>query len=182
MGEAVFPGTAFLELARAAYAAEAPGRPVVMTDIYFLAPLVIEEIRTKEVRTILKQRDGGFEFVIVSRMRAHADEWHEHARGHIAALTLAPPTPRDVCELARRCAGEDIDVAGGDSHRLAERFNAFTPHWHNVERLQLGAGEGLATLQLAPQFAAEAETFLLHPALADMATGFMSVVEGFESG
>ena len=186
MGKAVLPGTAFLELARAAFAAHAPGRPVQMTDVYFLAPLVFEDHEKKEVRTILQRRDGTFEFVIVSREGAHADEWHEHARGDIAVLTLEPPPRRDLREVEGRCGEEDISVANGadesDGHMLADRFRSFTPHWRNVERLRLGAGQGVATLQLAPQFAAEAGTFLLHPALADVATGFMSVVEKFESG
>jgi acyl transferase domain-containing protein/NADPH:quinone reductase-like Zn-dependent oxidoreductase/SAM-dependent methyltransferase len=183
LGEAVLPGTAFLELARAAFATYAPGRPLQMTDVYFLAPLILEDHATKEVRTILKKRDGVFEFVIVSRAGTQADEWHEHARGTVAELTLAPPSRRDLREIERRCDLENIRVGEeGEAHPLAERFGGFTPHWRNVERLRLGAAQGLATLQLAPQFAAEVGTYLLHPALTDVATGFMSVVDGFESG
>jgi acyl transferase domain-containing protein/NADPH:quinone reductase-like Zn-dependent oxidoreductase len=182
MGRAALPGTAFLELARAAVAIDAPGRPVQMSDVYFLLPLVVEDQETKEVRTVLKRRDAGFEFVVVSRVEADVDEWHEHARGEIAFLTMEPPPPYDLADVESRCVQADVRVAAGGRHVLAERFRHFTPHWRNVERLRLGAREGLATLALAPEFAREPGALAVHPALADTATGFLSVVDGFESG
>jgi acyl transferase domain-containing protein/NADPH:quinone reductase-like Zn-dependent oxidoreductase/SAM-dependent methyltransferase/acyl carrier protein len=185
MGTAVLPGTAYLELARAAFAEHAPGQPVQLTDVYFLAPLVLEDDENKEVRTILTQRERVFDFVIVSREGPHADAWHEHARGTVAALTLKPPLRRDLGDVERHCGGQDISVAAGgagDRRGLAQLFGNFTPRWRSVERLQIGADAGLATLQLAPQFADEISRLPLHPALADVATGFMSVVDGFESG
>ena len=159
LGKAVLPGTAFLELARAAFEAYAGPGPVQMNDVYFLVPLVVEDHETKEIQTILTRRGAGFDFVVVSRVRAHADEWLEHARGEIAALTLAAPPPRDLAEIETLCRQDDITVAkhadSNDRHKLADRFHNFTPHWRNLERLRLGPRQGLATLELAPAFAAE---------------------------
>jgi acyl transferase domain-containing protein/NADPH:quinone reductase-like Zn-dependent oxidoreductase/acyl carrier protein len=182
-GKAVLPGTAVLELARAAFTAGAAGRPVQMSDVYFLLPLVVEDNETKEIRIILQRRGADFEFVLASRVRPHADEWREHARGDIAYLTLRPPPPRDLEEIERHCAQTEISTTNdGGSHSIAQRFDRFPLHWRNLTRLRLGSQQGLATLQLAPQFAAETGVLLLHPALADVATGFMSVVDGFENG
>ena len=186
IGPAVLPGTAYLELARAAFAGDAPGQAVQISDVFFIVPLVVEDHETKEVRTILTRRGGGFEFVVVSRTRPHADEWHEHARGEIAALTLAPPRRRDVADIEAQCRQDDIrvpaDLGDSDGNTIADRFRQFAPHWRNLERLRLGSNQGLATLRLAPPFAAETGALLLHPALADMATGFMSIVDGIENG
>jgi acyl transferase domain-containing protein/NADPH:quinone reductase-like Zn-dependent oxidoreductase len=186
MGKAVLPGTAFLELARAALEAHGPGKPVQLSDVYFLAPLVVEDDETKEVRTILTKRDASFEFVIVSRSETDVDAWHEHARGEIAFLTVEPPSPHDLGDLERRCQEADITIPdgepGGNVHAFAERVRHFTPHWRNFERIRLGVSQGLATLRLSSEFAREPDTLVLHPALTDMGTGFMSMVDGFESG
>ena len=180
-GEAVLPGTAFLELARAALDVEAACRPIQISDVYFLVPLVFKDGETKEIRTILSKRDDGFAFVVISRVEADADEWHEHARGDIAFLTAEPPSGRDLDDVERCCRRADINVAQ-DTSVIFERFRGFAPHWRTMERLRVGAGEGLATFRLADAFAPETDALPLHPALADVATGFMSVVEGFEQG
>jgi amino acid adenylation domain-containing protein len=179
-GEAVLPGTGFLELARAALDTHGVGRPIRFRDVYFLAPLVIGEGETKEVRTLLTACGvAGFEFVIVSRVTAGADAWLEHARGEIGYLTGEPPATVDLAALAERCAA---DIAIDGNHPFAERVRRFTPHWRCFERLRLGPRQGLATLRLAPELAAETASMALHPALADVATGFLAMVDEFEAG
>jgi NADPH:quinone reductase-like Zn-dependent oxidoreductase/acyl carrier protein len=179
LGRAVLPGTAYLELARAALAGRDRDRPVQLSDVYFLAPLVVEDGESREVRTLLKPRDAGFEFVVASRITAGRDEWIEHARGEIGFLdTAAPP----ACRPADIARGWDATGAAHAEDVFARRAGNFPPHWRCCEALRIGSGEGLATLRLAPAFAAETATFALHPALADMATGFLSVVDGFERG
>ena len=194
-GTPVWPGTGFLELARAAVATRHPGRPVELSDVYFLAPLLFAEGERREVRTILTPKTAlapkasGFTFVVVSRADGAADEWLEHARGDIFPLAGDPPPPFDLQLLAQRCQAADIAIADtdadadvGSENPFAQRARGFAPHWRCFQRLRLGDGEGLATLRLAPAFAAETEALGLHPALSDMATGFMSMVDGFESG
>jgi acyl transferase domain-containing protein len=185
-GQAVLPGTAFLELARAAVQANGTERPIEMTDVYFLAPLIVADHAVTELRTVLTRRDAGFDFVIVSRVKEQADEWLEHARGSIAFLTTEPPPAIDLEVLERRCGQTHIrvgaDGVAANGSDLAHRFDQFTPHWRNLEQLTLGVREGLATLRLAPEFGHEPRALAMHPALADVATGFMAVVDRFESG
>jgi acyl transferase domain-containing protein/NADPH:quinone reductase-like Zn-dependent oxidoreductase/acyl carrier protein len=184
LGKAVLPGTAYLELARAALATHDPQKPVQLTDVYFLAPLIFEDGERKELRTILKRRNAAFEFVVVSRLGD--DEWQEHARGEISFLDIEPPTAQDLDVLERRCSAADIglalDATGMDVAAFAERVRNFSPHWRNFKRVRLGSGEALATLELAAEFAGELTELPLHPALTDMATGYMSMLDRFESG
>jgi NADPH:quinone reductase-like Zn-dependent oxidoreductase/NAD(P)-dependent dehydrogenase (short-subunit alcohol dehydrogenase family) len=186
LDEAVLPGTAFLEMTRAALDVQGSGGPVEWRDVYFLSPLVVADGESREVRTILTKRDAGFDFVVASRMAAGADEWLEHARGEIAFLTANPPHPRDLAALEKRCQAIDLalpeSAANGLCHGFAARVRQFTPHWRCFERVRLGADEGLATLRLAPEFAAELDVLPLHPALSDMATGYLSMLDGFEAG
>ena len=47
----------------------------------------------------------------------------------------------------------------------------FGPRWSNVKRIDLGQGEALLSLELPEAFASDLDTYRLHPALMDMATG-----------
>jgi NADPH:quinone reductase-like Zn-dependent oxidoreductase len=183
LGQAVLPGTAYLELACAAMQPHSEGRPLELREVYFLAPLALEDHETREVRTILSPRGNGYELVIVSRL-PETDEWQEHARGEIALAYGEPPPARDPAQLLGRRDVECIETDGGSRHPFAQRVRAFPPHWRVFERVALGAdaGEGLATLRLADGLAGEPAELSLHPALLDMATGFLSMLDGFERG
>jgi NADPH:quinone reductase-like Zn-dependent oxidoreductase/acyl carrier protein len=51
----------------------------------------------------------------------------------------------------------------------------FGPRWHNLRSVAFAEREGRAELALAEAFAADVPAFALHPALLDMATGFITV-------
>ena len=57
-GKIILPGTAYLELARAALATHDPNKPVQLSNVYFLTPLLFQDGQSKEIRTILKRRNG----------------------------------------------------------------------------------------------------------------------------
>lgn len=180
-GHAVLPGTAYLELACAALVQQGGAwRPMQLDNVYFLLPLVVDDAAQVELRTVLTPRGEGFEFVVASRAAADADEWLEHARGEIAWLATPAPEPVALAGIADRCAAQDLPLA--TEAPLARRVRGFEPHWRCFERVRIGQGEGLAALRLAPAFAGEAASFTLHPALADMATGFLSIADGVERG
>jgi acyl carrier protein len=58
---------------------------------------------------------------------------------------------------------------GGGEARSME----FGPRWHSLQRVKLGAREGLALLELPPAFEADLQAYQLHPALLDFATSFL---------
>ncbi|HSO75766.1 MAG TPA: SDR family NAD(P)-dependent oxidoreductase, partial [Blastocatellia bacterium] len=186
MGKAVLPGTGYLELARAAFEAHAQGDPIELREVYFLSPLIVEEGETKEVRTILSRRISGFEFVVVSRLRADRDEWQEHARGEISRVLAANSPRHDVQAVSRGCDQPEIMVGKDKAADTATGFEArvqqFPPRWRNFKRLRFGSQQGVATLELSAEFARELESYKLHPALMDMATGFLSIHDEFDRG
>ena len=53
-----------------------------------------------------------------------------------------------------------------------EKAVEFGARWHNLSRIQLGAGRAFAQLELAPAFQDDTRTFSAHPALIDMAATF----------
>ena len=183
-GQAVLPGTAYLELVRAAVEGHAQGRTVQLSEVYFLTPLVVGDDETKEVRTILKKQDLGFDFVVVSRQHADRDEWQEHARGEVAFLKAASPPHHDLQDLNDRCRRREIIIDDAESFGETTGFEArvrhFRPRWRNFRRVGLGTRQGMASLQLPPEFARDVDVFKLHPALMDMATGFLPIVDWVE--
>lgn len=157
-GLAILPGTAYLELAQAAFADFSGATAVELSEVYFLRPLLFERDEAREVRVIL--RDGVFH--IVSRLGP--DRWLEHARGEVRAAV-------GDGQVAKAAA------AGGVAEPMAVPADAvkFGPRWRNLRTLAFGANHGVADLALAPELAGDGADFALHPALLDMATGFITL-------
>lgn len=168
-GKPTLPGTAYLEMARAAFACSQGDGPVELRNVYFLSPLVLEDGQTSEIRTVLKPQAAGCAFHVVSRVGA--DRWQEHARGEILRHV---PTPGDDAteELAQRC--RQLETAAPPDDDFADRVAAYPPRWRNIMRFQFAAAEGLARFQLPARFAEEVGDYGLHPALLDNATGFLA--------
>lgn len=159
-GKPVLPGTAYLEMARAAFAAQEPASAVELRNVFFLAPLHLAEGDSREARVSLRAETEGLAFSI----RA-ADT--EHAVGQIRALDEAPPRPRSLDELSQRCQATVLET---DTAIEEPGLVTWGPRWRSFKRAGLGAGEGIAFLVLPDEFAGETAVFALHPALLDRAT------------
>jgi len=233
-GVPVLPGTAFLELARAACAlangqaigagndagaAGAAGAPgIEIRTLSFVAPLFVPDHETCDVFTTLRRAGGAWEVRIASR--APDRSWREHALGEVAPIA-APPAPAGrtlpalsdllaampLAPLADAVAaaaaagaavppappaplpgpgsgpdpgepGEGAAVPAGAAD-LADFRLALGPRWQGVVRAVAAAGdELLARLELPARFAADLDALALHPALLDLATGFVHAAGG----
>jgi acyl transferase domain-containing protein len=156
-GQAILPGTAYLELARAAVADHLDAAGVELREVYFLSPMLFDGDETKDVRVVLK----GEAFHILSR--AGDDRWLEHARGEAGPVTTPAPE--------RRAAAPENFTA----IPLPPDAVRFGPRWHNLRTVAFADRAGVAELALADEFAADVAALALHPALLDMATGFITV-------
>jgi acyl transferase domain-containing protein len=162
----ILPGTAYLEMARAACEAVSGPGPVEIGDVLFWALLLVPAGREAEVYTVLDRReDGSFVFQVLS---VEARGFRRHASGTVRPLDAA------ATAASRERAG-----------RVRERFAAlegapgtepgptsFGPRWQCLRRYRFVADEGLADLALDEAHAADVATYRLHPALLDAATGF----------
>ncbi|ACB75252.1 type I polyketide synthase [Opitutus terrae] len=155
-GRAVLPGTAYLELAHAAFVEHTGATAVELSEVYFLSPLVLERDEPREVRVVLH----GDTFVVISRIGP--DEWIEHARGEVRIATGAAAEAVARAEPLTACPVPDDAVR-------------FGPRWRNLQELAFGERSGTATLALASEFANDVGGYRLHPALLDMATGFITL-------
>jgi acyl transferase domain-containing protein len=162
LGDGLLPGTAYLEMARAAFALRRDGRPLAFSDVHFAQPLLVRDGERRRVHTVLRTVGAGAELVVASQ----ADGvWTEHVRGRIEPSDApAPVHARDAAidSWPRR----DLE---GDPEAAAV---AFGPRWSGLVRdLRLEGREGWARLELPEELRADLDRFGLHPALLDAATG-----------
>ncbi|MBW4636668.1 MAG: SDR family NAD(P)-dependent oxidoreductase [Gloeocapsa sp. UFS-A4-WI-NPMV-4B04] len=165
MGKATLPGTAYLEMARAAFEHHTQQGMIEIREVYFLHPLVVEADAEKEVRTILKKQEDSFEFSIISQA---GEQWLEHARGQIACVESSLEK-YDIKEIAARCNEQEIIT----SEHTQAGYIEFGSRWHNLQQVRFGTNQGFAILELGEEFADDINFYKLHPALLDNATGFL---------
>ncbi|HEX3891038.1 MAG TPA: SDR family NAD(P)-dependent oxidoreductase [Terracidiphilus sp.] len=187
-GKALIPGTGYLEMAAGAFARGTFRSPFQFENVFFVAPLTFESSESKTVRIQLrlenetKGRKGAFRFSVFARPGSgEPGEWIEHATGLIAACSAGLATHIDRVAIGARC--NEREIAFDERHRTKqETYFDFGPRWRCLNRLRMGKGEGFAELTLDPQFAADCSTFLMHPALLDLATGCsLYLTDGYES-
>jgi acyl carrier protein len=185
MGRPVLPGTAYLEMARAAFRQYGSSEAVELRDVVFLSPLTIGEDEKKEVRTIIEQNGSGWNFRIVSKSisgdGSSALSWREHATGKLFTATVEPPKRFDIDAAVRACTLQQVELSVENLRDGHSGQMAFGPRWNSLKQLSVGANELLGLLELPAEFAADLEKFELHPALMDVATGLAArrIEEGF---
>ena len=175
-GAALIPGTGYLQLAAAALVKDRFEPGVDFEDVFFLAPLTVAPDETREVRVRLRRQRSGFRFSILAKDK----EWTEYASGQIARNQKRTPADQNVAEIRARCSSRRIDF--DEQHRTRqERYFDFGPRWRNLQSLHIGEREALAELQLGQNFSADIETWPVHPALLDLATGSaLYLIQGYE--
>ncbi|MEH1787875.1 MAG: beta-ketoacyl synthase N-terminal-like domain-containing protein [Nostoc sp.] len=174
IGKATLPGTAYLEMALAAFENHAQNGTIEIREVFFLTPLVIEDDEEKEVRTLLKKKGEGFEFSVTSQSNSGSKQWIEHAKGEIACIKVESSAKQEIRELEARCNQKEIIIPEGE-HKLQTGFVEFGSRWNNLKQAKLGTDRGLIALELPEVFATDINSYKLHPALLDNATGFLSI-------
>lgn len=176
-GTAVLPGTAYLEIARAAWRDLADRRPVEIRDVAFLAPLAVAAGEERTLRVELLRRGDGYEFEVKS-----GDEGMLHVRGSLAPLRTSAPRPPAIAALESVCTRDRREGHGAALATSQESQLRFGPRWATLRSVGFGQGEAIARLALDPAFTADLDAQPLHPALLDIATGYaLPLLEGYDA-
>lgn len=179
-GQALVPGTGYLEIARAAFADIAGDRAIELREVSFLSPFAVADGGARDLAVCLR-RDGGtvWHFSIVGRSSDTPDreEWIPHCQGFIGIGEDPRPERMDAPGIAERCEISALASAA----EASESHLRFGPRWNNIEELVVGQGEALISLRLPEAFCDDLQDIGLHPALMDLATaGAQMLVRGFE--
>lgn len=191
MGKAILPGTAYLEMARAAFANHLfslSGKPAVnagqieIRDVGFAFPLILEDGETREVRTVLKKLEDIYNlpsemyaFFVVSQ--SEEGNWQEHARGELRSIAESSDR-HEIRTLEAECGKEIIRITENGTGEITEfekRLRLYGPRWLNLKWAKFGKDQGLAMLELPESYTDDIGYYKLHPALLDIAAGFMYI-------
>lgn len=173
-GKPTLPGTAYLELARAAFEAHlATVAAVELRDVSFRSPLIAAEDAEPEVRTILRPTGKGdeCEFTIESRPSPERG-WQTHASGRIATIPTPTMVRHDIERLVHDTP-QQLNLAE-QTMTTKQRPMEFGPRWNNLLQARFGRGRGLALIQHPRTLESDLDVFMLHPAILDSATGFVA--------
>jgi acyl transferase domain-containing protein/thioesterase domain-containing protein/aryl carrier-like protein len=167
----LFPATGYLEMVRAAISDLRHMSDLSISDFYVSRPLMVTPESLQPMRLVMRSEGSGYRFSAQTRVD-RSDRWIECASGEATAGEVDYQGSRvDLDSIRRRC---DVRVIGLDRpprNEAQERHIGFGPRWRNVSRIWLGNAEALTQLKLADEFVGEIDTYRLHPALLDMATG-----------
>ncbi|WP_244512575.1 type I polyketide synthase [Roseovarius nanhaiticus] len=181
-GHILLPGTAVIEAAAQAMAAESGFRPFALEDLRFVRPFSAAPgaRQTGALRLGSADRSGARS---LSLCRLVAQEGREGevitAEARIAPLGSAEAPKIDLAAIRGRC----VPVETGHGFVSPQEAHLeFGPRWRVVTRTMKGQGEGLAELSLPTEFAADLDAgWLTHPALLDLATGWaIDLHEGYD--
>ncbi len=181
-GEALLPGTGYLELIRAALQEVGTGSWQI-NNLLFQTPLFVMAGEPRDFRVRLRGDDDRWEVDVLARRAGTTtsdDLWDTCAGARASRLTTAPAAV-SVADIEARC-GVKVTNAGGTSalRTRQEDHLRFGDRWRVLKRLGIGREEALAHLQLAPAFASDLEHYGLHPGLLDIATGCaMDLIPGY---
>jgi acyl transferase domain-containing protein/thioesterase domain-containing protein len=171
-GDALIPGTGFIELVRAAWAQVSKSDGVELSDVLFLAPFPVKSSTPRELRLTFHRKESGADFKLES-----VPSMELHSTGKVRSLPAEPLPTHAISILRGRCRRR-TEVLDGF---LNQTFMDFGPRWANLRRIDYGESEALVSLEIPESFASELDVFRCHPALLDMATGgAQSLIPGFD--
>ncbi|MFD5565109.1 type I polyketide synthase [Kitasatospora griseola] len=174
MGHGLVPGTAYLELVRAAVADLTGAAGVELRDVLFAQPVIVPDGQSRSLWTALAADGEELRFTVRSN---HPATGPIHAMGTAVALDEAPPV-RDLAALR----AEFAEVAPVDDEAELKRLFKldllvqgngieFTlgPRWHCLRGARVTPERLLVSLRLPEEHAGDLDAYLLHPALLDVA-------------
>lgn len=169
-GEAVLPGTAYVDfLVQAIRAYGLEGNPCI-TNLLFIRPFVLEDEQERRLRLRLVGQGAEFQ-VAIGAVEESTDQVIMHAEASVR-LSSDLRGPLGLDEIRKRIGTATICAEGVALTSAQEGRMCFGPRWSLMRSKLLCRGEGLSELSLADDFRSDLCTSPLHPALLDIATGF----------
>ncbi|WP_367180186.1 SDR family NAD(P)-dependent oxidoreductase [uncultured Tateyamaria sp.] len=178
-GDALMPGTGYLDLAAQALRAQGETAAFEIRDLYFLRPLAVGDAEARAITLRLPRSDTGYDMTVESGPEGALEM---NAQAHLSLLPMRIPAPLDLAAIAARCTTPVRAPEGGALKGAQEAHLQFGDRWRVLQSTALGTREGLAELALPPVATDDpAAGYRLHPGLMDLATGWaMDLIEGYD--
>lgn len=182
-GEAVWPGTGYLELIAEVARELGIGGALGINDLTFLRPLHVEDGQTRTIR--IRVDEGSLQTALSiesNSPNSSGSSWIRHATAKVQRIANGPQTPKlDLPALIDSC--ERSTKTGTTLASAQEAHLRFGQRWRVLRELHVARSFALARLRLDDRFLADIKSGLvLHPALMDIATGFaMELIPGYDA-
>ena len=162
LGEAVVPGVAYLEMARAAAETHRAGA-IEITDAFFIEPLHFRQDEKRQVKITLEPEHNNDKYVfrVLSQGSGNAAAWREHATATVGFFDPGPARRHDPAAIASRC---NLKQFHSQDDWVDEAMGA---RWDVYRSVLVNENELFALLELPQEFTPELAQLKLYPTLLD---------------
>lgn len=172
-GQQVMPGTAFIEMVRAALSLhqDSTFSHYLFRDLTFDQPCALDATESRDIRTVFVSHNEDTHFSVVSRADDMLDEWIVHAEGYCSRSNNPDTDPLastvDLESLRSRLPNE----MQYPHNAARKRDITLGPRWSGCPRTVRSNGEGefLIECALPEDYKDDAQVYHIHPALMDCA-------------
>ncbi|MGH1439203.1 MAG: type I polyketide synthase [Cellvibrionaceae bacterium] len=179
--QALLPGTAYIELARAALQEAGEKGPFELKELIFLKALYVPDNETITARVKLQQTTEGYHFAIQSEAKDTKGNvgWQTHAEARVL-LGASQTTADELESVLKRLSLAKTDVNVPAIKTRQEDHLHFGPRWQVLRDVKYAEQEAVARLSLADDYVDDQSDYEIHPALLDIATGYaMDLIKGY---
>ncbi|GAB5405599.1 MAG: type I polyketide synthase [Aureliella sp.] len=181
-GEAILPGTAYLELARAALRAAGEKAAFEITELVFLKALYVPDSKAVGARVVLRSTASGYAFSLQSEYTPVDGQpmWQTHAEAKISLIGSDNSNSEKLDDMCQQLSFDRSTELGEPLKTSQEEHLQFGSNWQVLRRATYGETTAVGQLELSEQGTQSVATYRLHPGLLDIATGFaMELIEGY---
>lgn len=172
-GRSVVPGTAAIEMMLAAWQHVRPLQQVVLRDLLFLSPMMVDADAGTGFRLRFEPDADGYK--VRMQRQSSPGRWDDHVVASLApaAQTSAAPRPPAAIPAQLEDGGtRRWNFAGRAREALpAGDWLALSGRWESILQVDANETEALIQLELSAPHTEDLHHYIFHPALADLATG-----------
>lgn len=165
-GSQVLPGTAYVELARAAFAEGRDAGAIELSNLAFASPFRAEKGEPRRLTVNVTPSSDGAAIAMYSGPDTPGRQ--PIVTGDARILRDFAAATIDLAGIRARCTARLFAPA---DRKLDQDFMAFGARWANIRQIAFGQSEALAEVELSGEFVSDLPGYALHPAMLDMATG-----------
>ncbi len=171
-GRKVFPGVAYLEMAREAIQVAVDGlssdRRIQLQNVVWSRPIVVEDQPVKVNIGLFPQENGEINYEIYTENPLPEKEPIVHSQGVAVRVPLSEESSLNLVDLQTRLS--KMHLSREDCYAAFKRLEVdYGPTFQGIDSIYIGDHEVLAKLTLPNLVAKTLDHFTLHPSLLDSA-------------
>jgi len=176
-GDALFPGTGYIELVRAALRERVGGSALEFEHLSFNAPLRVPRGGRRGIELRMTREGAVYHYTVTAEGAAATP----CGTGSVRSLEAGVPPTMDIAARIEHANRSQLNFGPQEQNAKQARHIEFGPRWRCLRQMHLGTNEAVASLELPAEFAADFENYHMHPALLDVATGSaMLTIPGYD--